>query len=434
MSLTSFTHSATTPTIHQTRSSRVFKSKLPGNIVREHDVRPPPLQSVTVIDLGQIYNGSYATFLMAMAGARVIKIEPRGGEHLRRRASVGGAALPFAMLNSNKLSATLDLKSARGRELLFALAKRGDVLLENFAPGTMDRLGVGWDVLRDVNPRLIYASGSGYGLSGPNRDFPAMDLTVQAMGGVMSVTGFADRPPVKAGPAICDFFGGVHLYGAVMTALFERSVTNRGRLVEVSMQEAVYASLSSNLGLFLGEDKMASVRTGNRHGGLAEAPYNVYPTKDGYIAIICVGETHWKSLLNAMDRPDLAADPRFENLGARVANIEAVDELVSEFSSRYDKEDLFRLLMSHRVACAPVRDLDEVIHDPHMLARRAIEWIDHPDLGRVPLPNSPNRYGGTEPLAIVPSRRLGQDNDKVYGEWLGLPPDEIVKLKSEGVI
>ncbi len=393
-----------------------------------------PLRSITVVDLGQIYNGSYATFLMAMAGARVVKVEAKEGEHLRRRASVGGAALPFAMLNSNKLSATLNLKSARGRELLHEMVKRADVLLENFAPGTMDRLGVGWDRLKAVNPRLVYASGSGYGLTGPYRDYPAMDLTVQAMAGVMSVTGYPDRPPVKAGPAICDFFGGVHLYGAVMTALFERSLTNEGRRVEVSMQEAVYASLSSNLGLFFGDDPQIPMRTGNRHGGLAEAPYNVYPTADGYIAIICVGETHWKSLLKAMERTDLADDPRFASLKARVANIEAVDEVVGAFTRRLGKEALFALLMRHRVPAAPVRDLHEVVHDPHMLARRALEWVDHPDLGRVPLPNSPMRYEDAEPMAIVPSRRLGADNDAVYGEWLGIASAELETLRADGVI
>lgn len=393
-----------------------------------------PLRSLTVVDLGQIYNGAYATFLMAMAGAKVVKIEPREGEHLRRRASVGGAALPFAMLNSNKLSATLNLKSERGRELLLAMVRKADVLLENFAPGTLERLGLGWERLHAENPRLVYGSGSGYGLSGPYRDYPAMDLTVQAMAGVMSVTGFPDRPPVKAGPAICDFFGGVHLYGAVMTALVERSLTHVGRRVEVSMQEAVYPSLASNLGLFLGDDPQLPMRTGNRHGGLAEAPYNVYPTTDGYIAIICVGETHWRSLLEAMQRPELASDPRFANLEARVANIEAVDEVVSAFTRSSGKEALFAHLMRHRVPCAPVRDLRDVVHDPHLLARRAVEWIEHPDLGRIPLPNSPLRFDGTEPVALVPSRRLGADNDEVYGDWLGVADDERERLRATGVI
>lgn len=393
-----------------------------------------PLESVTVVDLGQIYNGSYATFLMAMGGARVVKIESKEGEHLRRRADVGGAALPFAMLNSNKLSATLNLKTKRGLELLLEMVQRADVLLENFAPGTTTRLGFGWDKVKQVNPRLIYGSGSGYGLSGPYRDYPAMDLTVQAMAGVMSVTGYPDRPPVKAGPAICDFFGGVHLYGAVMTALYEREKTGVGRLVEVSMQEAVYASLSSNLGLYFGSGGNVPPRTGNRHGGLAEAPYNVYPTRDGYIAIICVGETHWKSLVQAMQRPELLDDQRFGSLKGRVANLDAVDEIVGSFTRQFGKQELFEVLMKHRVACAPVRDLGEVVNDPHMHARRALEWIDHPDLGRIPVPGSPLRYEGVEPMAIVPSRRLGEDNRAVYGDWLGLSDTDIGTLESEDVI
>lgn len=394
----------------------------------------PPLRSITVLDLGQIYNGSYATFLMAMAGARVIKVEPLTGEHLRRRASVGGAALPFAMLNSNKQSITLNLKTERGRELLRSMVKRCDVLLENFAPGTMDRLGIGWSALKEENPRLVYGSGSGFGLTGPYSNYPAMDLTIQAMTGVMSVTGFADRPPVKAGPALCDFFGGVHLYGAIMTALFERSLTNTGRRVDVSMQEAVYASLSSNLGLYMGDDKSMNVRTGNRHGGLAESPYNVYPTEDGYIAIICVGETHWRSLIAAMQRPELADDTRFSNLAARVEHMNEVDAVVGEFTSQFKKEELFQHLMRHRVPCSPVRDLNEVINDPHLLSRRFIEWIDHPDLGRVPLQNSPMRYEGTDPSSIVPSRRLGEDNEAVYENWLGLSKDTMASLKADGVI
>jgi formyl-CoA transferase len=396
--------------------------------------RAYPLQSVTVVDLGQIYNGSYATFLMAMAGARVIKIEPREGEHLRRRGNVGGAGLPFAMLNSNKQSVTLNLKSERGRELFFEMVKRADVVLENFAPGTMERLGCGWSKLSLVNSRLIYAQGSGYGLSGPYRDYPAMDLTVQAMAGVMSVTGYPDRPPVKAGPAICDFFGGVHLFGAVMTALYEREQTGIGRAVDVSMLEAVYASLSSNLGLYYGSGGDVPMRTGNRHGGLAESPYNVYPTQDGYIAIICVGETHWKSLINAMGRPELADDPRFASLKTRVANMDAVDEIVGGFTQRFAKQALFELLLKHRVPCAPVRDLDEVVNDPHMLARRALQWIEHPELGRIPVQSSPLRFEGVDPLPIVPSRRLGEDNVAVYGGWLGLSRDAIATLEEQEVI
>jgi CoA:oxalate CoA-transferase len=393
-----------------------------------------PLTGLTVIDLGQIYNGPYCTFMMAMAGANFIKIEAKGGENLRRRGVVGGAALPFAMLNSNKTFATLNLKSERGRELLRAMVQRGDVLVENFTPGAMERLGVGYDNLRAINPRLIYGAGSGYGRSGPNKNYPAMDLTVQAMAGVMHVTGFPDRPPVKAGPAVCDFFGGVHLYGAIMTALYEREKTGVGRLVEVSMQEAVYASLSSNLGLHYGSGNAVPSRTGNRHGGMAEAPYNVYPTTDGYIAIICVNETHWKSLLDVMQRNDLLTDPRFADLKSRVENVDAIDELVGGFTSTFEKQVLFDLLMRHRVPCSPVRDLDEVVNDKHMHARRALEWVEHPMYGRVCLPNTPMRFDGVEPMRIKPSGELGRDNRAVYGDWLGLSETELQQLVDEEVI
>ena len=393
-----------------------------------------PLEGVTVVDLGQIYNGPYCTFLMAMAGARIIKIEAKGGENLRRRSVVGGAALPFAMLNSNKTFATLNLKTERGRELLCAMVKTGDVLVENFAPGAMERLGVGYDTLSQINPRLIYGSGSGFGRSGPNMKYPAMDLTVQAISGIMNVTGYPDRPPVKAGPAIGDFMGGVHLYGAIMTALYERERTGVGRLVEVSMQEAVYASLASNLGLHHSMGNSVPPRTGNRHGGLAEAPYNVYPTSDGHIAIICVSEAHWKALLKAMQREDLLTDSRFASLKLRVENMDDVDELVAEFTAQHAKKSLFDLLMSHRVPCAPVRDLDEVVNDEHMHARRALEWVEHPMYGRVCLPNSPMRYDGVEPIELRPSGELGRDNHEVYGDWLGLSVDEIADLLTEEVI
>ena len=396
--------------------------------------RPLPLAGVTVVDLGQIYNGPYCSFLLAMAGARVIKIETPGGEHLRKRSVVAGAALPFAMLNSNKTFVTLNLKTERGRELLREMVRRSDILVENFAPGVMDRLGLGYEALSQVNPRLVYGAGSGYGRSGPKKDFPAMDLTVQAMAGIMHVTGFPDRSPVKAGPAVGDFMGGVHLYGGIMTALYETQKTGQGRLVEVSMQEAVYASLASNLGLHFSMGNSVPPRTGNRHGGMAEAPYNVYPTQDGYIAIICVGEVHWKSLCKAMQREELLSDQRFANLKLRVQHMDAIDEIVGDFTTRHTKDALFKLLMSHRVACAPVRDLDEVIHDEHMHERRALQWVDHPMYGRVCLPYSPMRYEDAPPLDLQPSGELGCDNQAVYCDWLGLSQDEFRQLQVEEVI
>ena len=390
-----------------------------------------PFAGVVVIDLSQIYNGPYATFLMAAAGATVIKVEPPAGESLRRRSVVGGAALPFAMLNGCKQSIVLDLKSADGKAALRGLARDADVIAENFAPGTMARLGLGHETLQALNPRLIYASSSGYGSDGPYRDYPAMDLTIQAMSGVMTTTGFPDRPPVKAGPALCDFFAGVHLYGAIATALYERERTGMARRVEVAMQDAVYASLSSSLGMHWGNTDKPDApppRTGNRHGGMAEAPYNVYPASDGWIAIICVGDIHWRSLAKTMGKPELADDPRFATLKLRVDAIDAVDAVVSQWTRGRSKQALFETLMAHHVPCAPVRDLDEVMNDPNMHARGSLQWQNHPALGRIVVQHSPLRFAGVPLAPLAPSRELGEDTGRVLRERLGWDAARVAKM------
>jgi CoA:oxalate CoA-transferase len=302
--------------------------------------------------------------------------------------------------------------------------------VENFAPDTMARLGLGPETMQALNPRLIYASSSGFGSDGPYRGYPAMDLTVQAMAGVMSTTGFPDLPPVKAGPALCDFFAGIHLYGAIVTALYQRERTGLARRLEVSMQDAVYASLSSSLGMHwgnAGKPDAPPPRTGNRHGGLAEAPYNVYPTKDGWIAIICVGEVHWRSLARAMELPELAQDPRFATLRQRVEQIDEIDAIVSAWTRQFDKQHIFEVLMTHHVPCAPVRNLDEVMNDSNMHARGALQWQDHPVLGRIVVQHSPMRYTGVSPLPLEPSRDLGADTGMVLRERLGWDDERIAR-------
>lgn len=392
-----------------------------------------PLDGVTVIDLGQIYQGPYATFLLARAGARVIKVEPPAGEALRRREVAGeGPSYPVAFLNSDKLGVTLNLKDPRGRELLLRMVARADVLLENFAPGVLDRLGIGAKVLMAANPRLVYASGTGFGLSGPDHDRVAMDPTVQAASGVMSINGEAGGAPLRAGPAVADFMGGAHLYGAVVTALFERERTGRGRVVEVAMQEAVFPALLSDLGLYHHAGRKLPGRRGNRHGGVA--PYNVYPTSDGWVALICVTERHWTSLLEVMGRQDLAGDPRFATNRARLDRIEETDEVVAAWTAALTRAEATRRAHASRVPCAPVRDLEEVLGDPHMHERGMLQWLDHPTLGPVVLPSSPIRVHGADPPPLSPSPAIGEHNELVYREWLGLPPDEIAALAADGVL
>ena len=393
-----------------------------------------PLSGITVIDLSHVYNGPYATFLMAMAGAEVIKVEPHHGEHLRSRGDMGGAALPFAMLNSNKLPVTLNLKAVAGRALLKEMVAKADILVENFAPGVTDRLGIGPSELLKINPRLIYGSSSGYGKTGPYRDYPAMDLVMQAMCGVINSTGFPDQPPVKSGAAMCDFSAGIHLYAAIMTALYERERTGMGRVVEVSMQDATYASLASNLGMLHARGEAAPDRTGNRHGGLGISPYNVYPTNDGYVVLNAPGDQHFRAILDVMGRADLKDDPRFLTRSTRVVHFADVDALIESWTKTLTKDEVAKRMLAASVPCAPVRKLSEVMHDENMHARGSLQWIDHPDLGRVVLPHSPLVFEGTERRRIEPSLPLGAGNDAVFGDWLGHSHEELAKLKNDGVI
>jgi CoA:oxalate CoA-transferase len=393
-----------------------------------------PLSDVTVIDFGQIFQGPYASLLLAKAGAFVIKIEPPRGEPGRRRAEPGkSATLPFAMLNQNKHAITLNLKHARGRELLFRMVRRADVLLENFSPGTMDDLGAGWSRLHEINPRLIYATGTGFGISGPDRDNLAMDMTIQAASGIMSVTGFPDGPPVKAGPTLVDFMGGIHLYAGILTALYDREHSGVGRLVEVAMQEAVWPTLAASYDYYYRTGEIPP-RTGNRQSGLNSAPYNVFETANGHVAIHVVTEAHWQNLLKAMGREDLSDDSRFATNAARVAHMDETDTLVEAWTRTLGKMEVFARTKEYRIPCAPVRTAPEVMNDRHMHARGMLARIDHPELGDIVVPTTPLRLHGTDPVEPAPSPKIGQHNAEIYGGWLGLSDGEIAELTESGVI
>lgn len=392
-----------------------------------------PLSNITVLDFGQVLQGPYASFLLAQAGANVIKIEPPNGEPLRHRAPPGmPITLPFAMLNANKRGITLNLKSAEGRELLFELVHRADVLLENFAPGTMDALGVGFDVVHALNPRLIYATGTGFGITGPDRDTLAMDLTVQAASGIMSMTGYPGMPPVRAGVTLVDFMGGIHLYAAIVTAIYDRERTGRGQRVEIAMQEAVYFTLSAGLDYHHRTGKTPQ-RAGNQQSANSVSPYNVYKTSDGYVAIHTVTQQHWLGILAAAGREDVKDDPRFATNHDRCQHTAEVDAIIGAWLATLTKAEAVAASKTHRFPLAPVRDVPEVMHDAHMHARGALSWVEHPELGRVVLPSSPLRLHGAANVERTPSPRLGEHTDEVLS-WLGKDPATIARLRRDKVI
>ena len=389
-----------------------------------------PLAHITVLDFGQVYNGPYCGFLLAQAGARVIKVESRDGETLRARGRAAPASYPFALLNTNKASMTLNIRSADVQALLKRLVQNVDVLTENFAPGTMDKYGIGADALRAINPRLIYAASTGYGSTGPYRDYLGMDITLQAMSGIMSVTGEGDGPPLKTAAAFADFLGGAHLYAGVVTALVARARTGEGATVDISMQDTVFPTLATALGTFFLAGGRQGPRTGNRHSGLALAPYNVYPASDGYVALLCIRESHFRKLCEAMGQPALAEDPRFATNAERCRNMMALDAVIGAWSQAVPKREVFARAQSHGVICAPVNDLNDVVHDPQLLARGTLEWRTHPVFGSIPQAHTALRFRGLNPPELTDAPELGADTDRILGELAGLDAAEIARLRA----
>jgi crotonobetainyl-CoA:carnitine CoA-transferase CaiB-like acyl-CoA transferase len=393
-----------------------------------------PLEGMLVLDLGQIYNGPYCGLLLSFMGARVLKIEAPEGDVVRRRKR-NVEPYPLVMLNSNKESVVLDLKHPDGKDLFLRLARQADAVVENFAAGVMDRLGLGWETLHKENPRLVYGSGNGFGSTGPYRDLPAMDLTIQAMSGIMNATGYPDRPPVKAGPAVCDFLAGVHLFAGILGALLHRERTGQGQLVEVAMLDAAVVALASALGVFMDGDPSIPERTANRHPALAIAPYNVYPTRDGHVAIFTASERHWHSVARVLGREDLLDDPGFQSTPSRAARMEEIDALVSAWTESRTKDQVLAELTRAHVPCAPVRTTREVVNDPHLMERGVWVDVDHPRRGKTRVPISPIRLGGSAPATVDrPAPLLGQDTDRVLGELLGLSADDLAALHAAGVI
>src|ERR1700752_2040386 len=378
---------------------------------------PQAFDGVRVLELGQIYNGPYCGLLLAQLGADVIKIEPPGGEQLRFRSHQPTESHEFVMLNSNKRSVGLDLKTDTGRQARLDLVQTAAVLLENFAPGTMERLRLGAERLLEHNPRLVVASGKGYGSSGPYAHMSAMDIPVQAMSGSASCTGESDGPPTKAGAAFVDFSGGIHLFWAISAALFQRERTGRGQIVEVSMHDTIYPMLASSLGgLHNHPDRHLPERTGNRHSGMAVAPYNIYPASDGWLAIICISERHWHGVARALGRTELIDDERFRTEKDRVTNIDAVDEEVSAVTRTRTRAELVADLQAAGVPCAPVKSVREVDTDEHLIQRGMIQYVQPPARGRVPVPGCPLRLSDSPVEQLRAAPPLGASTEDVVAE------------------
>ena len=393
-----------------------------------------PLDDLVVLDFGQVYNGPYCGFLLAQAGARVIKIESLIGETLRARGAVSAASYPFASLNANKECMALNIKKPEAQDIIRRLVTKADVLLQNFAPGVMEKFGLGAEELRQINPRLIYAMSTGYGaIDGPYKNYLGMDITLQAMSGVMASTGEEGGPPLKTAAAFVDFIAGTHLYGGIVTALVGRARTGEGATVDISMQDCVFPTLSTVIGSYYSVGHELP-RAGSRHPAKALSPYNVYAAADGHVAIICIREGHWRKMCHAMGRPELADDARFADMKSRCAHIDEVDELVNEWTRTLPRREITRIAQENGVICAPVRTISETLDDQHMLARGSLQKRHHPDMGEMSHFQTPIRFKGIEPPALREAPALGADTDHILMELAGVDETDLPGLRSRQVI
>lgn len=392
-----------------------------------------PLEGIRVIDFGQIFAAPYCTLQLALMGAEIVKIEPPGkGENLRRPgSSPGGVSYAFLMLNANKRSVTLNLKHPRGREIALRLLERADVLVENYSAGVMESFGLGYDDLRERFPRLIYASAKGYGSDGPWSKLGAMDSTVQASCGLMSVTGYPDRAGVKTPATFIDMGTGSHLASGILAALYQRERGGRGQKVEVAMLDVAVPALTGLIADQL-QDRPPQ-RLGNRHRNAC--PSDAYPAADGDVLIFCLNEPHWHAIARLMEREELIGDPRFKDHAARLANVEEVDRLMTRWTRAHRRDDLIAMLIAHGVPCAPVRTIAEVTEDPEVARRGMLVDSEFPTRGAVKIAGSPIKLSAA-PQPTSPSLRppvLGEHTAEVLAT-VGIGADELEQLRGKGVI
>jgi crotonobetainyl-CoA:carnitine CoA-transferase CaiB-like acyl-CoA transferase len=392
-----------------------------------------PLQGIRVLDFTRVLAGPAASLALADLGAEVFKIEPPGtGDETRSFPPFReGESHYFLSINRGKKSIVIDLKTAEGVALVKGLATKCDVLIENYRPGVMDRLGLGYEALSAINPQLIYCAISGFGMTGPLRDRPSFDIVMQALSGALSVNGEPDRPPTKLGIPLGDLVGGVNGPMGILAALYERTRTGRGRLIDVSLFDGMLGMLAylPQLAFFTGEDPKPQ---GSQHPNLV--PYGVFPARDGSIVIACLTNSFWASICHALDMDDWISDPRFDTLIKRRDSRSIVNERISAVTRERTMNELVELFTQHQVPHAPILGVSEAISQPQASAREMVVEVDHQILGKIPIVSRPIKFpGDRQPDPSAPPV-LGQHTEEILRDVLGFTDEQIEGLRASKVV
>jgi CoA:oxalate CoA-transferase len=394
-----------------------------------------PLHGIRVLDLTQVLFGPFATMLLCDMGAEVIKIErPQVGDIARGNGPVvRGVSTYFLSLNRGKKSVTLNLATEEGVETFLRLAETADILVENFTPGTMEKLGLGYETVKEHNPGIIYVAGSGFGQYGPYAGKPAFDVIVQAMGGVMSITGEEDGPPIRPGVSYGDIAAGLFLCVATLAALQERHVSGRGQFVDVSMLDSQVTVQENAFVRYLNTGEIPHA-LGTRHPVIT--PFQVFPTSDGYIAVALRGgvKDQWPLFCAAIDRVDIIDDPRFEDGWARTQNYKLLEPILTDVMKTRTTQEWIEELEQARIPCGPVNTIEQVASDPQIAARDMIIEVNHPGAGTFSVVNTPFKFSRTPCKAERASPELGEHNHDVLSRLLGMSDEEINRLEGLGVI
>jgi crotonobetainyl-CoA:carnitine CoA-transferase CaiB-like acyl-CoA transferase len=393
----------------------------------------PPLAGIRVLDLTRVLAGPFCSMMLGDMGAEVIKVEEPGkGDDTRSWPPFsGGEATYFMSVNRNKKSLTLNLKAPEGQEILRSLIKKGDVLLENFRPGTMDKLGFGYAALAELNPRLVYCSISGFGESGPEAGRAGYDLVVQAESGLMDITGFPDGPPVKSGTSIADLVAGMSAAHGVVLALLARAKTRRGQKVEISMLDAMAALLTYQAGIYFATGQRP-VRRGNAHPSIA--PYEVFTAADGYVTLGVANNSLWQRCCSALERTELATDSQYDTEAKRVENRTTLIPLLNQILSARTADEWLKRFEAAGVPAGRIKSVPEVCESEHLKARGMIATMPHPTAGQVRVMGMPVRLGTTPGALVLPPPRLGEHTDEILRRVARVPARQIARLRASGVV
>jgi crotonobetainyl-CoA:carnitine CoA-transferase CaiB-like acyl-CoA transferase len=392
-----------------------------------------PLAGVRVLELGQIIAGTYGGQVLSDLGAEVIKVEAPEGD-LGRNPSVAtyrGVSGLFLTFNRNKKSVVINLKTDAGREVFYGLVRTADVVVDNFRPGVLERLKVDYDTLSALNPRVIQCSVTGFGTTGAYRDYPALDIIVQAISGHMAITGEPGRPPVRVGIPLADLGGGIFACKGILAALYDRERTGRGRRIDLSMFDAMLNLLSYMGTMWLTNGELPQP-PGSAHD--YTVPWQAFEAQDGYIVVATRQEVFWRRLCEVLGDPGLVDDPRYATNASRVEHRATLVPRLERLFRGRTVADWLAQLRAAEVPAAPVNNLDGAFAEPPVAERQMIVEYDHPEVGRVRLPGNPIRMSGVAETPSTPAPRLGEHTNAVLRELLGLPEDAIAELRRRGAI